>query len=358
MKRHSVAAGAALAAAVALALPATAAATTTAVPRHLLPTGAAWTSAQHGIVIGYPSLTTGARPSLLQTTNGGKSWLSLPPPALKFPLDDSQPNLVSADGVIAVTDGTHIVATRDSGKHWTAERLAGLPKIFEVQQVAIAGGRVLAFVVTRKQGALYSGTPQSGVLRAVKGVSIAGAGSYGDITTAGSLQVDLGRNFTTQKYWFSRNGTSFTAAPLPCPAKDVAYLGGVKSGKVLSLCTAGPSAVGPGTTAAQVSIAAKLGGKFGASGQQIELPNVNLFGAASPSTLIIGTEAGLFRTVNAGKTWTVALTTPNGGNVNDLTFVSASTGFALESTSNAKGKVNTVYRTVNAGQKWTAISVP
>ncbi|HEX3490486.1 MAG TPA: hypothetical protein VHU92_14135 [Streptosporangiaceae bacterium] len=121
-----------------------------------------------------------------------------PPPADRrgldqraFPLDDTQPDLVSADGVTAVTDGTHIVATRDSGKHWTAQRLAGL-----------------------------------------------------------------------------------------------------------------------------------------------------------------------FRTVNAGKTWTLPLTTPNGGNVNDLTFVSASTGFALESTSNAKGKVNTVYRTVNAGQKWTAISVP
>jgi hypothetical protein len=52
--------------------------------------------------------------------------------------------------------------------------------------------------------------------------------------------VDLGRNFAAQKYWFSRS-------------------------------------------------AAKLGGKFGAAGQQIELPNVSTFRAASPSTLIIGT---------------------------------------------------------------------
>lgn len=358
MKRQSVAAGAALAGAVALALPATAAATTTAVPRHLLPTAASWTSAQRGIVLGYPSLTTGAKPSLLRTANGGKSWQSLPPPPLKFPLDDSQPDLVSAAGVIAVTDGTHIVATRDSGKHWTAERLAGLPKVFEVQQVATADGRVLAFVVTRKQGALYSGTPQSGVLRAVKGVSIAGAGSYGDITTAGSLQVDLGNNFVTQKYWFSRNGTSFTAAALPCPAKALALLGGVKSGKVLSLCTAGPSAVGPGTTAAQASIAARLGGKFSAEGKQIELPNVQAFGPASPSTLVIGTEGGLFRTANAGKAWAFALPLDNGGSVSDLNFVTAGTGFAVVSTSNAKGKVNNVYRTVDAGRKWTAISVP
>lgn len=354
MKRPSVFAGAALAALAALSLPATA----TAAPARLLPTGAAWTSAQHGIVLGYPSLTTGAKPSLLQTANDGKSWQSLPAPPLKFPLDDSQPDLVAAGGVIAVTDGTHILATRDSGKHWTTEKLAGIPKVFEVQQIATADGRVLALVVTRKQGALYSGTPQSGVLQPVKGVSIAGAGAYGDISTAGSLQVDLGNNFTTQKYWFSRNGTSFTAAPLPCPAKAVALLGGVRSGKVLALCTAGPSAVGPGTTAAQASIAAKLGGKFSAEGKQIELPNVSIYAAATPSTLIIGGEAGLFRTVNSGKTWTLPLTTPNGGNVNDLTFVSASTGFALESTSNEKGKVNTVYRTVNAGQKWTAISLP
>jgi photosystem II stability/assembly factor-like uncharacterized protein len=358
MKRTSIIA-AALSVATALALPATAsdAAKPHAVQRHLFPTGASWASAQRGVVLGYPSLNAGAKPSLLETADGGKSWRSLTAPPVKFPVDDSQPNVVAADGIIAVTDGTHIVATRDSGKQWTAERLIGASAPY-VPQVAIADGRVLVVVITRKQGALYSGSPESGVLRAVKGISIPGAGAFGDISTVGSMQVDLENGSTTQKYWLFRNGTSFTAAPRPCPAKDVAYLGGVASGEVISLCTTGPSSVAPGTTSARVSIAPKLGRTFRAAGEQIQVANVQIFTAASPSTFVIGTEFGLFRTANVGKTWTFPLPLPRGGAVNDLTFVTATTGFAVTSTVNAKGLVNAVYRTVNAGRKWTAISLP
>jgi photosystem II stability/assembly factor-like uncharacterized protein len=133
----------------------------------------------------------------------------------------------------------------------------------------------------------------------------------------------------------------------------------VDSGKVADMCSAGPSAVGPGTTTAQLSIAPRLGARFGADGKQIELPNIDTFASSSATTAVIGTEAGLFRTADAGKAWTFPLRVPNGGTVTDLSFLTADTGFVVVGTSSNAGKrVDTVYRTVTAGRKWSAIPLP
>ena len=65
-----------------------------------------------------------------------------------------------------------------------------------VGHLAIAIGRVFALVTTvgatTGSAEVYSGPAQAGVLRPVPGLSITGSPSYGDITTAGALQVGLG----------------------------------------------------------------------------------------------------------------------------------------------------------------------
>ena len=140
-----------------------------AVPSGLLPVATSWTTAQNGIVLAYPSRTAGAKPYLLQTGNGGKTWQSLAAPPVKYPPDNDQPAAVWSGGVIAVTDGMRIVAISDSGKRWSAERLSSVSGSFYVDQVAIASGRVFALVTTVKSAAVYSGTVGSGLLRAVRG---------------------------------------------------------------------------------------------------------------------------------------------------------------------------------------------
>ncbi|MGH3167027.1 MAG: hypothetical protein ACRDN0_14210 [Trebonia sp.] len=329
------------------------------VPHGLLPMAASWTTAQNGIVLAYPSRTTGARPYLLETGNGGKSWQSLPAPPVKYPEDNDQPDAVWSGGVIAVTDGTHIVASRDSGKHWTAERLTGAPGSAYVAQVAIADGRVFALAESTKSATVYSGTAQSGALRAVPGLTIAGSGNYGDIAVAGALQVDLGNAYTAEKYWYSMNGTSFTAAPLPCPVTDVAWLGGVRSGQAVAFCSDTPSAIAPGETDAQLAIAPRLGGKFTASGTRTDIPNFSDFAAASAQAMTAATEAGLTVTTSAGKTWAAVQTQPNGAFWSDLSFPTATTGFVVCSTvDNSLKEVDTVYRTTNSGKTWSAVPLP
>lgn len=331
---------------------------TAAIPSGLLAMATSWPTAQRGIVLAYPSRTTGAKPYLLGTGNGGKSWASLTAPPLPYPEDNDQPDAVWSDGVVAVTDGTHVDVTTGNGKHWKADKLSGVSGSFFVSNLAVAGGRVLVLVHTSQATSLYSGIASSGALTRVRGLSFNGPGIYGDISTAGAVQVDLGNGVTSQKYWYSRNGKSFTSAPLPCGVTQQALLGGVRSGNVIALCTDGESAIAPGETKAQLGIAGRLGGTFHPSGSATVLANVQDFAAASVDAATAATEGGMIVTANAGETWKSELTEPNGAFCSDLAFPGPTTGFVVCTTVNNAGKeIGTVYRTTNSGKSWNSLSL-
>ena len=333
-----------------------------AIPRGLLPVATSWPAPLRGIVLGYPSRIAGARPSLIVTGNGGQTWRPLPAPPVRYRAV-GQPDAAWADGIIAVTDGTHIFATRDAGRHWAAERLAGAPGGSWIGHLAIATGRVFALVTTvgatTGSAAVYSGPAQAGVLRPVPGLSITGSTAYGDITTAGALQVDLGANFAAERYWYSRDGVHFTAAPLPCPAATMALLGGVHAGRVSALCNGNPSDVAPGINDKQVWTAAQLGGTFGPSGPVFASPNQEEFAAASAQAMTVATIFTLAVTVNADRTWATTLIQPNGATWSDLSFPGATTGVVLcATTTNALKQTATVFRTTNAGRTWHPLPLP
>jgi hypothetical protein len=336
-----------------------AASSATAVPRGLLPMATSWLTPQRGVVLGYPSRTTGAKPYLLVTGNGGRTWQSLSAPPVRYPADNDQPDMTWAGGVIAVTDGTHIVVTRDGGRHWSAERLVGVSGTFYIDRRVIASARVFALVNKGTSEAVYSGLAKGGVLRAVRGLSITGSEAYGDISTVGVLQVDLGNDYAAERYWYSRDGVHFVAAPLPCPVTTVALLGGVRAGKVIALCSGSPSDVGLGENDKQVSIAARLGGTFGPSGPVFDSPNELGFATASAKDMTFATAFPLVVTFNAGRTWTYELTQPNGASWNDLAFSSATTGTVVcDTINNASKEIGAVYRTIDGGHVWHALTLP
>ena len=332
-----------------------------AVPRGLQPVATSWPTPLRGLVLGYPSRTAGARPSLIVTGNGGRTWRPLPAPPVRYPADQDQPDAAWADGIIAVTDGTHIFATRDAGRHWSIERLASASRAFYVDHLAIASSRVFALVTTigNTKAAVYSGLAQAGELRPVPGLSITGSTSYGDITAAGALQVDLGANFAAERYWYSRDGVHFIAAPLPCPAATMALLGGLHAGRVSALCNGSPSDVAPGINDKQVWAAAQLGGTFRPSGPVFASPNQEEFAAASAQAMTVATIFTLAVTVNTGRTWTAALTQGNGAVWSDLSFPSATTGVVMcATTNNADQQVAIVYRTTDTGRTWHPLTLP
>ena len=200
---------------------------------------------------------------------------------------------------------------------------------------------------------------RAGVLRPVPGLSITGAMSYGDITAAGALQVDLGANFAAERYWYSRDGVHFIAAPLPCPAAKTALLGGVHAGRVSALCSGSPGDVGAGINDKQTWAAGQLGGTFRPSGPVFVSPDQEEFAAASARAMTVATIFFLAVTGNAGRTWTATLTQPNGAAWSDLSFPSATTGAVVSATTtNANKQVATVYRTTDAGRTWHPLTLP
>ena len=332
----------------------------------LLPMSTSWPTPQRGIVLSYPSRTPGSRPSLFMTGNGGRSWQKLPAPPLPFPANNDTPDATWTGGVIAITDGTHIVATHDGGRRWSPVRLTGLSASmsFFVGHITITDGRMFTVVTSNSASgtsttAVYSGPARGSILRAVRGLSVSGGITYGSITAVGALQVSLGSDYATERYWLSRNGVRFLPAPLPCPVTTSVLLGGVRNGKPIALCNGNPSDVGPGQNDHQIWTAPHLGGRFSASSPVFVWWNQQAFAAASDQDMTIASVAGLDVTFDGGQTWTAELPQPNGATWQDLDFPSSTVGVVVNNTVNdALQLVGTVYRTTDAGRSWHALSLP
>jgi hypothetical protein len=207
--------------------------------------------------------------------------------------------------------------------------------------------------------AVYSGPARGSTLRAVPGLSISGGITYGSITAVGGLQVSLGSDYATERYWLSSNGLRFVPAPLPCPVTTSALLGGVRNGKPVAVCRGTPSDVGPGQDDHQVWTAPRPGGRFSPSGPVFVSANQQAFAAASDQDMMIASAAGLDVTFDGGQTWTAELPQPNGATWQDLAFPSGSIGVVVNNTVNdALQLVGTVYRTTDAGHSWQALSLP
>ena len=368
-KRHIATLATIVGCAIGLAAPAMAAtaapaatakpAASTAIPRGLRPMSASWLTPQRGVVLGYLKRATDAKPYLITTANGGKTWQPLTAPAVPYPADNDQPNVTWQDGAIAADDGTHIYVTTNLGRHWSAERLAGLKGSYFVSRVVVTHGRVFALVTSNTAATVYSGATGKGVLTAVRGLSLTGALTYGDITAQGTLQVDLGNNYAAEKYWYSRDGVHFTAAKLPCPVSTSAMLGGVRAGKVIALCNGSPSDIGLGQNDKQVFIAAKLGAAFTPSGPVYDSSNTEGFTTASAQDMTFVTTFALYVTFNAGKTWAPEIPQNNGAFFSDLWYPSFTTGYVVCNTyNNAGNEVDTLYRTTNSGRSWRAVPLP
>lgn len=364
LKRRVITAVAAAGCTFAVTAPAQAAVWAAPAPAaNLVPMSASWPTPQRGIVLSYPSRTPGARPTLLETGNAGRSWRKLPAPPLPFPVNNDTPDATWAEGVIAVTDGTHIVASYDGGQHWSRVPLAGLPASAGafVGHITIAARRMFTLVSSNgangtSSTAVYSGPARGGALRAVRGLSVSGGITYGDISAVGGLQVSLGSDYATERYWLSHDGVRFVSAPLPCPATMSVRLGGVRDGKPVALCSGSPSDVAAGRNDHQIWTAPRLGGRFSASSPVFVWWNQQDFAAASDLDMTIASAAGLDVTFDGGQTWTAELLQPNGATWQDLAFPSSTVGVVVNNTVNdALQLVGTVYRTTDAGRSWHPI---
>jgi hypothetical protein len=353
----------AVAAAVVLLSAPAAASAASAVPAGFAPASSSWLTPRHGYVLGY----AGPTPSLLETTDGGARWSRLTAPPIALPDNHNHVALTVSDSRHAfVSDGTLIQATTDGGHRWFPVTLAGLAAPSYLSKIAIADGRVLALASTlgrpdHNTTQLYAGTVGARTLRPVPGLSIDGGTTYGDIAVGGGVQVSVGADYATSKYWTSTDATHFTVSPLPCDADKQTLLDGVRQGKVLALCLGDPSDPSPGHMHKQLVTAAALGVRFLPS--DAEAPTAGIiqgFAAGSDQNAAIAATAGglelLYTTTDGGDTWQTTGLDEDRFGLADLRFVDYAFGTAITGAPDAFGG-SALYRTTDSGHTWQQAAI-
>ncbi|GAA3433470.1 WD40/YVTN/BNR-like repeat-containing protein [Kutzneria kofuensis] len=343
-----------------LAVPATAVAAT--VPAGFAPASSSWLTPRHGYVLGY----AGSTGYLLETTDGGARWSRLTVPPISLPDNHNHVSLTVPDGKHAfVSDGEHIQATTDGGRHWFAVALAGLPSPSYLDKITIADGQVLALASTLSQPdhnttQLYTGKVGARTLTAVPGMSIDGGITYGDLAVGGGVQVSVGADHASSKYWTSTDAMHFTPSPLPCDVSKQTALDGVREGKVVALCLGDPADPSPGHMHKQLVTAAALGVRFLPSDAEAPLAGIiQGFAAGSAQNATIAATGGglelLYSTTDGGNTWQTTQLDEDRFGLADLRFVDYAFGTVVTGSPDAfNGSV--LYRTTDSGHTWQPIT--
>jgi hypothetical protein len=347
------------------------------VPAGYEPISTSWPTPRSGLVLFGKGIAGAGLPYLFRTGDGGRSWRRVPMPRW---LPDS--TIAWGDGAIVAVSSTpsqrsadspawRIGVTRDGGRRWAS---LGMPGVLPARQglivglldLTVADGRVFV-VVTRtvygtgaSSAGVYSGRLSGKALRPVAGLSISGGTAYGNISAQGGVvQADLGANFATQRYWYSKPGAGFTAAPLPCAAGLQALTARVAAGQPVALCAGSPSDVAAGQNDKRVRVAPGPGRPFHSAGPVFVSPNEQLFTAATTHTMAVATAFTLAMTFNGGRSWRNELVAGAGARWAYLAFPTPATGFTLYMTVSATGRMEVFLdRTVDGGRVWHPVPLP
>ncbi|WP_410671926.1 hypothetical protein [Amycolatopsis sp. cmx-4-68] len=346
-----------------LAAPGSPATAETAVPAGFRPASTSWTGPATGYVLGYSPCAKSWCPALLATGDGGAHWRRLGAPPMPLPDNHNHVALTFVGERVAyVSDGVHVRTTRDGGASWHPVGLAGARQPFYLSKITETAGRVFALVTTFGDGhgstRLYSAAAGSPVLVPVPGFAATGSLTYGDFAVGGGLQVALGADYGTERYWTSRDGVRFTPAAPPCPAGTVASLAGVRDRQVVALCSSSPGSPQPGSTERQLRHAPELGGPFSGGDAAPVVGITQGFGAASPASATVAAEGGgsgfLHHTADGGRTWTTTVLSDRGLSLADLDFPGGGTGVVVDGQPDADGG-SAVYRSTDGGRHWREV---
>jgi hypothetical protein len=313
---------------------------------------ASFSSPSSGVVLGgvHCAAAGPCRAALAATSNGGKSWRSLPAP--KVWLDNGSPlvsEVVSAgrqnSWLYDQFNSPFVWATHNSGGHWTRLKLPG-----DVQALAASASTVYA-VVSRKAGdELYSSSSDRNKWARV-----------GTFTAASASLAVLGK-----AVWFggsphlyaSADGVHWHQYSFSCPSGLLlAGIAPSSSTRVAFLCA---FAEGTFHTIKAVLLSVNGGKTEHLTGHAPIEGDVSGFAVSRVSGVVgIGViTPGLdyvYRSTNGGKTWAqISIAGTSGGTpLASLQFVSHTVGWLVVGGLSVPGQLLT---TSNTGRSWHAVS--
>lgn len=324
---------------------------------------ASFVSAQTGFVLGARRCSKLPCKALLEkTVNGGKTWNSVPAPAVSLvPTFTSSPaSAVSTVRFENTSDGwlfgPALWATTDGGAQWHRVSMSG-------EVIALAAADGVAFAATEpvngglNQARLYQNQVGSTTWAHVSGVAPADA-----LTVSGhSVWAGLAPTMSTS----TDSGKTWTKLPFSCPADrpDAGAVAAASPADVAVTCT-NPGFPQPGSSLKNVYTSADGGHTFTLAGHPAEPGETGLLAMppGQPQVITLTATSGasyLYQSATGGKTWARTTYFDAGLSFRDLGYASATTGYLVHYNGGpviAYGKG--LLQTTNAGVSWTAVHIP
>lgn len=349
--------------------PAVAAATPSPVPTGFQPASTSWLTAQHGFVFGYaPCTWSNSCQYLFDTKDGGRTWQQLTAPPIALPANSNHVALtVASDKIAFITDGEYLLTSQDGARHWSTVSLAGLDptKHINISSVTVFNGMVFAVGTGDDNAtAIYSGAVGADTLRPLARLAAPALPyDYAQVTAIGGvLQVVAGTSYHTEFYWYSRDGRTFTGAPVPCPVNSMTpSLAGIRSGHVQVVCSGDPADPQPGEQVKELVDAPASGTTFTAVGPLPVTGYEQAFATVSSTAASAATQAAdanlLYATFDGGKTWQTTLTVTDVLGMWDLAFPGPSTGYLVAGLPQSPTGASHLYRSTDAGHTWSVMTI-
>jgi photosystem II stability/assembly factor-like uncharacterized protein len=332
-------------------------------PKGFEADSASFVSAQTGFVLGTRHCSRLPCKALLENTvNGGKTWASMPAPAVSLvpPFTGSPLSAVSTVRFETAGDGwlfgPGLWATTDAGKQWRRERLPG-----EVIALASADGRVFA-ATEPVNGGLTEARLYEGRVGATTWTRVAGVAPQNALTVFGhSAWAGIAPNLWST----ADSGKHWAKLSFRCPSDAVSASAVAAASTVeVALACSDQGYPQPGFSVKKIYTSASGGRSFRFAGQPPEPGQVGTLAMppGDPQVITLTAASGasyLYRSVNSGRSWDTTTYFDGGLDFRDLAYASATTGYLIHFSGGpviAYGKG--LMKTTNAGATWAAVHIP
>ncbi|HEV3294238.1 MAG TPA: hypothetical protein VG123_35085 [Streptosporangiaceae bacterium] len=332
-------------------------------PKGFEADSASFVSAQTGFVLGTRHCSELPCKALLEkTVNGGKTWTSVPVPAVSLvpTFSGSPASAVSTVRFENASDGwlfgPSLWATTDGGTQWHRASMSG-------EVIALAAADGVAFAATEpvdgglNQARLYQNQAGSTAWAHVSGVAPADALTVSGHSVWAGIAPSMSTSTDSGKHW---SKLSFSCPP---DVPDATAVAAASPANVALDCT-NPSDPQPGVSPKDVFTSANGGRTFHLAGHPGDSGNVGLIAMppGNPQVITLTATSGasyLYRSADSGKTWRMATYFDGGLGFRDLAYASATTGYLIHYNGGpviAYGKG--LMKTTNAGASWATVHIP
>lgn len=332
-------------------------------PKGFEADSASFVSAQTGFVLGTRHCSELPCKALLEkTVDGGKTWTSVPVPAVSLvPTFTASPaSAVSTVRFENATDGwlfgPSLWATTDGGAQWHQVSMSG-------KVIALAAADGVAFAATEpvngglNQARLYQNQAGGTTWAHVSGVAPADALTVSGHSVWAGLAPSMSTSTDSGKHW--------SKLPFSCPAgrPDPTALAAASPADVALACT-NPAFPQPGFSQKNVYTSANGGRTFLLAGHPAEPGETGLLAMppGQPQVITLTAISGasyLYQSASGGKTWQRTTYFDGGLSFRDLAYASATTGYLIHYNGGpviAYGKG--LMKTTNTGASWATVRIP